>query len=51
MLEGIGVSDQRYGGDYANRFPELDGHVVVNLAAGFGSSVAFNRRMDSGPRP
>ena len=32
-LEGILVSDQPYGSDFANRFPTLDGYTVVNLAA------------------
>lgn len=32
-LEAILVSDQAYGGDFANRFPTLAGYGVVNLSA------------------
>ena len=31
-LEALYVGDQVYGGDFANRFPQLDGYTVVNLS-------------------
>lgn len=48
QLEGLAVSDQRYGGDYANQFPELDGYEVLNLSAGYASGPwRFNLRVNN----
>ena len=47
-LEALYVGDQPFGGDFANRFPLLDGYTLVNLAARWASGPwRLNLRLDN----